>query len=194
MGYSALASQALSAPPYLIAFVVVLLTSYLSDRLRTRSVFVMFSAILAALGYSMLCLSGIFHLSAPYRYLGIYPATSGFFSAITIIITWTVNNQQSSEGKGTGMAILNIIGQLGPLVGVRLFPDTDAPYYVKGMSVCAGFMLGVGILAAGLRWWLGRENARIELKEKEEGWEMGEDAEGLMGRRRRTGSAFRYIL
>jgi hypothetical protein len=194
MGFSALTSQALSAPPYLLSFATVLLTSYLSDHFRSRSIFIIFHSILASTGYGLLCLSGIFRLSAPYRYLGIYPATAGFFSAITIIITWTVNNQQSSEGKGTGMAILNIIGQLGPLVGVRLFPDTDAPFYVKGMGICAGFMLGVGVLAAGLRWWLGRENARLELREKEEGWELGGDGEGLIGRRRKVEESFRYIL
>ena len=195
MGFSPLTSQALSAPPYLLAFIIVLLTSSLSDRLRIRAPFIILHALLAAIGYTLLCLSGLFRLSAAFRYIGVYPATAGFFSAITIIITWTVNNQQSSEGRGTGMAVLNIIGQLGPLVGVRLFPESDGPYYVRGMAVCAVFMVGVGFLAVGLVLYLRRENRMLDLKEKEEGWEMdGGDGEGLMGKRRRTRPAFRYIL
>jgi hypothetical protein len=56
------------------------------------------------------------------------------------------------------MAILNVIGQLGPLVGTSIFPEEDGPWYVKGMSICAGFMLCVGFLAVILRWWLARKN------------------------------------
>ncbi len=62
--------------------------------------------------------------------------------------------------------MLNIIGQLGPLVGTRLYPDVDAPYYVKGMSVCAGFMLAVFCLSLGLRYVLHRENLRWQAQGK----------------------------
>lgn len=56
------------------------------------------------------------------------------------------------------MAILNVIGQCGPLVGTSIFPETDGPWYVRGMSVCAFFMILVGILAAILRVVLKRQN------------------------------------
>ena len=56
--------------------------------------------------------------------------------------------------------MLNIIGQCGPLVGTRLYPDSDKPYYVRGMSICAGFMLVVGALALGLRFVLKSENEK----------------------------------
>lgn len=69
--------------------------------------------------------------------------------------------------------MLNLIGQFGPLVGTRLYPDSDRPFYVRGMAVCGGFML----LVAGLAWWLrtilARENRRggqkKEMKMEEEG-------------------------
>lgn len=70
---------------------------------------------------------------------------------MTIIITWTVNNQHSDEGKGTGMAVLNIVGQMGPLVGTRLYPDAEGPYYTKGMAVCAVAMGCVAVLTLVLR-------------------------------------------
>lgn len=54
--------------------------------------------------------------------------------------------------------MLNILGQFGPLVGTRLYPDSDKPYYVRGMSVCGGFMFFVAVLAWFLRRWLMREN------------------------------------
>jgi MFS family permease len=160
MGYSSLSSQALSAPPFFFAFIVLLLTAHFSDRLAARSPFVILHALLAFGGYAAIALGGLYEWAALVRYIAIYPACAGFFSAITIIITWTINNQQSKEGKGTGMTILNIVGQCGPLIGTRLYPDSDAPYFVRGMTVCALAMALVCVLAIVLRIVLVRENRK----------------------------------
>jgi MFS family permease len=162
MGHTSLKAQALSAPPYLFSFFLVLLTAYLSDRYQTRSTFIMLHALLGASGYILIALAGFLRWDHVWRYIGIYPAAGGFFSAITIIITWTLNNQESDSKKGTGMAILNIIGQCGPLVGTRLYPDIDAPFYVRGMGICAIFMTTVGCLAFLLRIVLARANERAD--------------------------------
>jgi MFS family permease len=161
MGYSSIHAQALSAPPYIAAFAVVITTAYISDHHQTRSVPIMFHSLLATLGYLTIAISGHYESkNTIIRYLALYPATAGFFSAITIIITWTINNQESDSKKGTGMAILNVIGQCGPLVGTSIFPEEDGPFYVRGMFICAAFMLLVGILAAILRVVLKRQNLK----------------------------------
>ena len=170
MGYSSLAAQGLSAPPYLFSFVIVLITAFLSDRSRSRSPYLITHALLSAVSYLLIGLTGIFHahlsitMQTLIKYVCIFPAASGFFSAITIIIAWTMDNRPAKEGKGTGMAILNIIGQCGPLLGTRLYPEDDRPYYTKGMIVCSVFMLIVAILAFTLRKILQRENQLLELK------------------------------
>ncbi|PQE20508.1 hypothetical protein CJF30_00001832 [Rutstroemia sp. NJR-2017a BBW] len=155
MGHSTAVSQALSAPPYLVSFIFVLLTAYLSDRFRTRSLFIIPSSYI--------------------RYMAIYPACIGFFSVIAITITWNINNQSSTSRQGIAFAMMQMLGQCGPLIGTRLYPEKEAPRYTKGMAVCACVMFGVAGLAAGLRWWLRRENARMD---SERG---GEEREGLVG-------------
>ncbi|EEH06804.1 conserved hypothetical protein [Histoplasma capsulatum G186AR] len=196
MGYSALTSQALSAPPYILSFLVVLLTGSLSDRHRSRSPYLITHALISATAYLTIALAGHFHshlsstLQILIRYIAIYPATAGFFSSITIIVTWTMDNQPAKEAKGTGMAILNIIGQCGPLVGTRLYPRADGPWYVRGMAVCALFMLLVAALALVLRVLLQRENERaragagaVDAHVHVDEIEMVEgEAAGLMGR------------
>lgn len=161
MGHQSITAQALSAPPYFFSFLVVLATAYFSDRLQTRSTFIILHSLLATLGYTTIAVANYYRSeNTTLRYLALYPAAAGFFSAITIIITWTINNQESDSKKGTGVAIMNIIGQIGPLVGTSIFPKEDGPWYVKGMSICAAFMLFVGILAAILRWVLIKENRK----------------------------------
>jgi hypothetical protein len=90
MGFSSITAQGLSAPPYLFAFVVVVATAYYSDRLQSRSSFIMLHSLLATMGYGTIALSGYLRTAnTVVRYIALYPAVAGFFSAITIIITWT---------------------------------------------------------------------------------------------------------
>lgn len=190
MGYSSTSSQALSAPPYLLAFIIVLITAYASDRSRTRSPYLITHALISATSYLTIALVGTFHASLPatlrtiIRYLAVYPATAGFFSAITLIITWSMDNRVDKEGKGASVAILNVIGQCGPLLGTRLYPAEDGPWYVKGMGVCAGFMGFVAVLGFLLRVQLKRANRAIALELESWGGgagEMDREREGLMG-------------
>ncbi len=92
-----------------------------------------------------------------------------------------------------GMVMLNFVGQCGPLLGTRLYPDEDGPFFVRGMCVCAVFMLGVAVLAVALRVSLGRENKRRErVCVRDEGKEEEEDQEVLVGRRKKE--EFRFML
>lgn len=188
MGYSSLASQALSAPPFLVAFIVVLVTTYFSDRNRTRSPYLIIHALLSSLSYLAIAATGHYHshfstkTHVVIRYLCVYPATSGFFSAISLILAWTMDNRVANEGKGASVAILNLIGQCGPLLGTRLYPDSDGPWYIRGMAVCSFFMLLVAVLAFALRVILQRANRA----QSSDGMEMemgayGEEREVLMG-------------
>ncbi|RFU30178.1 hypothetical protein B7463_g6173, partial [Scytalidium lignicola] len=192
MGHSVLVSQALSAPPYLASFFVVILTAWLSDRMQSRSAFVCFHAMLSALGYLFIALAGNQGWGTWYRYAGIYPAAIGFFSVITIIITWTINNQESESKQGTGFAMLQLIGQCGPILGTRLYPQSDAPLYTKGMVICAGAMILVAILSFSLRIILDRKN-----KKNNEGYgKIADEGHTLMSGES-TGeslASFKYML
>lgn len=168
MSFSPLASQALAAPPYLFAFFFVLLIARYSDKIYdSRSWFLMGVALLSAISYAGIAIAGALHSSIgeagsiTIRYVAVYGAAMGLFSSVTLIITWTLNNQATATGKGTGLTILNLIGQCGPLIGVHVFPKSQGPFYIQGMAVCAAFMaLGVAGLAGVLRLVLRRENKR----------------------------------
>jgi hypothetical protein len=202
MGYSLLAAQALSAPPFLVAFVTVLITASLSDKSRSRSPYLIFHGLLSATAYLVIGLAGYFQSYLPntldtiIRYICIYPATAGFFSAITIIITWSMDNQVAHEGKGSSVALLNVVGQFGPLIGTRLYPDSDRPLYVRGMLICAVSMLFVSCLALSLRVILARRNRRNSEQADKMGIEMAE-GEGLIsseGQAPTQAQRFVYII
>ena len=140
----------------------------------------------------MMAIAGSVEARAKWRYVGVYPAAMGFFSVVTIIITWTINNQDSDSKKGTSVAMLNYIGQLGPLVGVHLYPDSDQPYYVKGMTICACFMATVAVLAYALRRILDTKNRKMVIEEsKADGEDEGLVVQNLADQARRH---FKFML
>ncbi|TDZ51858.1 MFS transporter prlL [Colletotrichum trifolii] len=108
MGHSRLESQGLSAPPYFLAFLVVLLTAHLSDRTGNRSAPIIFHALASAGGYGMLALAEPLGLSPPLRYLAVYPAAVGFFNVVTLTVTWSINNQSSESRQGGGFTLMQL--------------------------------------------------------------------------------------
>lgn len=199
MGHDALSAQALAAPPYLAAFLAVLATARASDAMRARAPLLIAHALASAAGYAVLALAesglpglGPLEPGSWARYLAVYPAAVGFFNVVVLTIAWSINNQRGEARQGAGFALLQVVGQCGPLVGTRLYPDRDAPYYTRGMMVCAGAMLGVAVLAGLLRVYLKRANKRWD---GEEGGRDGEEGEALVGDTENLGSSsFRYTL
>lgn len=206
MGHDPVVAQALAAPPHLVSFLVVLAAARASDALRSRARPIAAAALCSSLGYAFLALGrGLAGAGGPgerlnmARYLAVYPAGAGFFVVVVLTISWNVNNawraaRGGGHGGGGAFALMQAVGQCGPVVGVRLYPEADGPWFVRGMGVCAAAMLGVAALALGLRAYLARENRRMDETAGD-----GEEGQGLVGRRgaARSGEGddgFRYML
>jgi len=72
----------------------------------------------------------------------------------------SIDNQGSDTRRGVGIALLNLIGQCGPLLGTNVFPASEGPRYVKGQAICAAFIFFNGFLAFALRCLLKWENKK----------------------------------
>ncbi|KAI1186694.1 major facilitator superfamily domain-containing protein [Nemania serpens] len=158
MGFTAINAQGLSAPPYLAAFVVCVTTTWIADKTQQRGAMLVGLSLVAGVGYVLLATCR----GVGVRYFAVFLAAAGVFSCIANILPWTINNQGSDAKRGAGIALLNIVGQAGPLLGTRVFPEAEKPYYIKGMSICAGFMFFNALLALTLRAYLAWENRKFE--------------------------------
>lgn len=207
MGYTALEAQAYSAPPYLLSFISVYVTAWLSDRTQSRAGYVIFHALCSAAGYVVLALARPLDLGHTLRYLAVYPAAMGFFNVVVLLIAWSINNQESESQRGGGFALFQVVGQCGPILGTRLYPKKDGPFFETGMRACAAAMFSVAVLACvltALLAWQNRRNASGKGKETEyvalETFES--EAEGLVPslereeqrRQERERGGFRYML
>ncbi|MCJ1316452.1 hypothetical protein MMC15_001773 [Xylographa vitiligo] len=160
MGFAAVNAQGLTAPPYFISFLVTIGSTYIADRTQQRGYMLMFLSCVGGIGYILLATCE----SVGARYFGVFLAASGIFPCIANILPWVLNNQGSDTRRGTGIAMLNLIGQCGPLLGTNVFPATQSPRYVEGMAICAAFTFFNGFLALGLRTLLKWENKKLDKK------------------------------
>ncbi|KAI0541201.1 major facilitator superfamily domain-containing protein [Xylaria digitata] len=193
MGHTELQAEALSVPPNLLAFGIVLLTAHVSDRVQSRSLFIAVHALISASGYLILALArpagGL--ISPMVRYIAVYPAAVGFFNVVVLIIAWSVNNQPGESQRGGGFALLQVVGQCGPLLGAQLYPDRDAPFFETGMWACAAAMFGIAALAVVLRVYLTWLNRKLD---EGEGKGVDEEVQGLVEAGGVERMGFRYML
>ncbi|KAI2636770.1 major facilitator superfamily domain-containing protein [Xylaria nigripes] len=161
MGFTAINAQGLSAPPYLLAFFVCIGTTWIADKTRQRGYMIIGLSLIGGIGYILLATCK----SVGVRYFAVFLAASGVFSCIANILPWTINNQGSDSKRGAGLALLNLVGQTGPILGTRVFPNSDAPFFIKGMAICAAFMFLNALLALTLRMYLMWENKKFEQRD-----------------------------
>ncbi|KAJ5138893.1 Major facilitator superfamily domain general substrate transporter [Penicillium bovifimosum] len=160
MGFTAINAQGLTAPPFFTSFLVTIATTWVADRTQQRGLMIMALSLMGGVGY-ILCATCT---SVGVRYLGVFLAACGIFPSIANILPWVLNNQGSDTRRGGGIILLNLIGQCGPFLGTNIFPDEEAPRFIKGMSICAAFMFFTTLLAFCLRILLVWENRRLDKK------------------------------
>lgn len=176
--FSTIQSQGLSAPPYVLSFLTILLFCWLSDRLQMRGPFCCLAASLGAIGFIINATT----TGAGPRYFSIFLSVE-IFASVSILLAW-VSNLNATESKRAGAyTVLATIGQCGPLLGTNVFQPSEAPYYRRGMWISAAFCLLVAVLSASLSLVLIRENRKMKAEgiPEVEGFEETSAEEGRRG-------------
>ncbi|PMD14890.1 retrograde regulation protein 2 [Hyaloscypha hepaticicola] len=157
--FTSIQSNGLSAPPYVLCFIVIVTSAFLSDRVGVRGPFVAGAGLVAAIGYILLATQ----TTVAVRYFGIFLATI-IFTSVALTLSWVSNTHATDSKRAAGLAILATGGQCGPVLGTNIFPPTEAPYYRKGMWISCGACLLVFFLAGLQSFLLWRENKRRDRK------------------------------
>ncbi|KAI1435820.1 major facilitator superfamily domain-containing protein [Xylaria sp. CBS 124048] len=158
--FTRIQANGLSAPPYLLTFILIILFGFVSDRLKMRGPFVCLFSLIAAVGFLLLATTE----GAVPRYFGVYLAITIFVS-VAILIPWVSNSHATESKRAGGWAIFATFGQAGPLLGTNIFPSNEAPYYRKGSWISFSFCILVAMTSAVFSLLLYRENKRLDKAE-----------------------------
>ncbi|KAI1258742.1 retrograde regulation protein 2 [Xylariaceae sp. FL1019] len=168
--FSKLEANGLSAPPYLLTFILIIIISFISDATRLRGPFVCFFGIVSAIGFLLLATT---EAAAP-RYIGVYLAIT-VFVCVAILLVWVTNNHNTESKRAGGFAIFGAFGQAGPLLGTNIFPESDSPYYRTGSWVSFSFCVLVAVTSAIFSFLLHNENKKLDKRAITEGREPSEN-------------------
>jgi cyanate permease len=87
MGYSNINAQGLSAPPYFVAFLFALFTTWLADKTQQRGFVLVATCVLGGIGYIVLATVK----TVGVRYFATFLAAAGVFATIPNILAWTLS-------------------------------------------------------------------------------------------------------
>lgn len=160
MGYSSIDAQGLTAPPYIFTAIMDLLAAWFSDKIMQRGLCITALASTSAAGFLILALCSVTGV----KYFAVFLAAGGIFPCVALTLSWLSNNQGSESKRGIGIVITMLIGQCGPVLGTRIFPESEAPYYQKGFYISFAMSAMVAFCSICLRIYLMFQNRKLDEK------------------------------
>ncbi|TBU42195.1 MFS general substrate transporter [Dichomitus squalens] len=160
-GFTDAVAQILTVPPYMVAALVLCVTTYASDRLQRRGVFLAGTNAVAGIGYILLL---VFPSNVGARYFATFCTVAGTYTNIGLILTWFSHNLGSETKQAAGIPLYMSIGQCGSILGSHLFPSPEAPRYIKGFAVTCGLQflsVAVALVLATYYVWENRRRDQI---------------------------------
>lgn len=122
LGYTATNTQLLTVPPNFCAFLLVLLTTFYSDKFKMRGAIMLAGSCLAIIGYIMLLAS-----KAPnVRYGGTFFVASGVFICSPAVMAWLSNNLSPHYVRATGTGFQVAFANCAAFVATFTYLSKDA--------------------------------------------------------------------
>ncbi|KAK4938531.1 hypothetical protein LTR10_021063 [Elasticomyces elasticus] len=158
MGFTNVKAQLMVAPPYCVAFVMVFVVGYLSDRFKSCSGILVINSIVAAAGDLMLVLVPASHNNV--RYGATFLTITGILSGVTLSVGNITGNSCGDIKKGVATGLFQAFGSTMGVATGYLFPQKDGPNYRTGFWVLFATTCFTGVGSAVVTVLNIRENRR----------------------------------
>ncbi|CBF71440.1 hypothetical protein AN6778.2 [Aspergillus nidulans FGSC A4] len=152
MGFNVAEAQCLTAPPYALAGILMVSTSWVADRYRMRAPILVFNSVLALIGLPIMG----FAKSAAVRYFGVFLTTAGANANIPASMAYQANNIRGQWTRAFASATLVAFGGIGGIAGSLVFRSQDAPEYIPGIwaVIACQLCLLIVVGALSLYFWI----------------------------------------
>ncbi|RJE22368.1 transporter [Aspergillus sclerotialis] len=101
--------------------------------------------------------------------------TAGSYSPYNLCVSWLSSSLPRPRAKrAAALAVLNLMGAgVAHFYTSYMFPDSQKPRYYAGGGIMSGACLLCASMATVIKWYLKRENKRMEEVEQEHGRPAG---------------------
>ncbi|PHZ11527.1 MFS general substrate transporter [Rhizopus microsporus ATCC 52813] len=149
-------SQALTTPPYFLAFLVTVAVGWSSDRYFERAYHMLVTNIVALLGFLLLMFLPASNVAG--NYIAACIVTVGVYANVAVKVAWFNNNFGGLTRRAVASAAIVSVGTIGGAIGGQIY--YDPPKYFGGNCIAFGCMAAQTVLVIILRILLARENKR----------------------------------
>ncbi|KGO39457.1 Major facilitator superfamily domain, general substrate transporter [Penicillium expansum] len=154
--------QILVTPPYLAAAIFAISTGMISDRVRTRSPFIV--------GFMLLTGAGIIMIgwgqNTACKMAGIYFAVIGNNCAIPTVLAFLSNNIVGSSKRQIAVPLQTSMGAIGGVFGSLVFRQQDYPGYRPGLYASIVCLAVCILITLSITAFFYRENKAADEKGK----------------------------
>ncbi|KFA71228.1 hypothetical protein S40288_03857 [Stachybotrys chartarum IBT 40288] len=159
LGFNDTITLVLTCPPYLVSGFFGYCAGLSSGKYNERTYHITVCMSIALVGYIISCVT----LNTAARYIACFLFASGAYAVNSMILGWVSATLGSTpEKKSVSLSIVNVVANASYIYTAYLYPESDGPRYLIGMSSNAGFAV---MCIAGtwvMRTWLVRTNKRLD--------------------------------
>lgn len=155
MGYDSIDAQLMSVPPFAWSTIVCITIATISDRKKSRGIWLLTVMPFTAIGFLLLIL--VKHQPAV-RYFATFLCLTGSFTCSPIIVAWAIDNTAGPSVRVVSSAYVVSIANLGGIVATWTYILSDKPMYIKGHAINFGAAVLCCILLVSATIYLRREN------------------------------------
>ncbi|KAJ2891352.1 hypothetical protein MKZ38_000556 [Zalerion maritima] len=164
-GWTSTDAQVHTIPVYVVAAAGMLISAWLSDRLKHRYFFMLGGSIIATIGYIMLLCQDMLNRDAKYTAMFLVPL--GAYIGTPMCLGWLQNNLSGDWKRSFGSGFQVTIGNFAGIIGTNIFLTPESPKYHTGYGTAFG-LLWMGTIAATAMFLLMRwENGKRERGERD---------------------------
>ncbi|KAI8339504.1 major facilitator superfamily domain-containing protein [Chlamydoabsidia padenii] len=149
-------SQALTTPPYFLAFFATVAIGWSSDRLFERALHMIAINVVGILGFLLLMF--IDRSNVAVHYFAACLVTMSVYSNVAVKVAWFNNNFAGLTRRAVGSAFIVSIGTIGGAIGGQIY--YDPPSYFNGNLIAVCLVGTQTILIIIVRCVLAYENKR----------------------------------
>ncbi|ETI20026.1 hypothetical protein G647_09041 [Cladophialophora carrionii CBS 160.54] len=158
MGFSVAAAQCLTAPPYVLAAIVMYTVAWAGDKYHVRGPLMLLNTAILLIGLPLLG----YAKNVGARYFGVFLATTGCNANIPCIMAWQANNIRGQWKRALCSATLVGFGGIGGIIGSTVFRQQDSPAYRPGMLTCIIAAALTAVITLALEFKFYRANRRVD--------------------------------
>jgi MFS-type transporter involved in bile tolerance (Atg22 family) len=129
LGFSLPVTLVLIAPPYILAVIVALSTSYWADKVHHRTPFILFHSVVAIIGFALVASDSV---PNGVKLFGTFLAVAGANPNQPAALAFAQNNIVKTSKRAVGSGLQVAFGALGGIAASTVFRDGDAPRYLPG--------------------------------------------------------------